>query len=431
MPTVISLAPLAPSPPMATPIVPPGSGPGCAVMPPTAEDVRFHRVRRIGQIADRTWLVTTTYSEGPASLTHLGPNGRLWQTSLPEIPERFAMIPPSKILMSSGDAARWFTVDLAEPDAPGVSAVTELADEGIPQTLIAGTKMALMTLLRETGPQGIEHVTALYELPSGKRLTEQSTLFASLGHCRDGRCFALAMRDVFHPAPMIVRIDEAGMQQVRSLGDSLCPCPHSSNLTGCTAWRNGNTWSLALSDENDLRLLRVDLVSGTLKETRISPAMGRCPRSTVARIDGRSGVVVWGNERRAFYAVNATGHVDGPIALPPPVHLRAETAPLDGGAVLLDYDSFHGRDGASSAGGRHVHWPIWSFSGQASFVLATPGGSFALRDTVKLPHGSTQHRRGGGFDVYGLTRPAGAIVLMHRKDTFGPSHAVTLRQPCP
>lgn len=416
-------------------------GASCALARPEIRDVSLREIRRVGFLADRSWLVSKG-SRGRWKLTTIGSDGRLAHTALPLQPNYAAVQSPTTFrFLFTGDSPRgkrpkgeqrWWTVDVSEPERPRATKPTRVQGlepwEHVRGLTTDGTR-ALITMAR-TPPTGgdPQDATALFDLSSGTRTSELAPLAVAKAACRQGRCYGLAPSPTQQRAPVIVRFADAGHTTLRELEPTECPHGYVG-FTDVPTWRQGARWSLAFAVEDEVRLLSVELDSGAVTLTPLSPKMGRCPRLHAARLDGRDGLVIVGAGRAAFYPENEQGQLRPPEPLPPIQHHSCQLIPLGRGALLLDYENATSLAGAPSAGGQ-VHWHVWSFKGEAGLLQPEGTGAWQRADVVKLPHHGEAGQHGQGFELFGLTRPGHAMVIMERQDTFGSSHAVVLRRPC-
>jgi hypothetical protein len=387
----------------------------CSVAAGQSEPVALGSIVHVADLAGQRWFVGGRQgNEG--SLVHLDTNGHVVTQQLPAWSEHVSAIEPATLrFLVTTDAPRWWTVNVHDPDAPAMGEpvpVSDLAPGRYPKGFAADESRAVISMYDENpsdaGPRYVGR-TALYEVPSGKRLSPELSLTAWAAECSAGRCFALASPNDASDQVELVEIAAAGERRVS-------PLTHP----GAT-FRDGATWLVLDCAPAGGVVIAVALADGKIRRKLLDVPAEQCQRLRPVWLGHGSGLVA--------------RTVDGVDLLTVDHELRATTthlaavkywtqdyAPVSDGLLVVDYDNRTAMVHSPTDRKIRRYFSVWEFVGRAGFAR---GG--ALSDVTRLPHDGENGRFTRGYQAVALSRGAHATALVVG---WNDSVAVRLREPC-
>lgn len=416
--TTQSIAPVAAAAEDPKPPAPPLQS--CAVVDAQPEPLDVRAAVFVGELADQRWFVARAgRGDGErALLLSLDLGGRVVSTPLPEWTERVSLVPPHtlRFLVTEG-SPKWWTVDVSNPDSPAVGAPTPVVDlvpGRFPKAFAADATRAVVTLYEanpsDAGP-GYVGRTALFEVPSGKRLSADVPMTAWLATCHGGRCFAVASPNTAARAEL-VELTPSGSKVLASLTQARPPL------------RIGNHWVIADCTDAGTKLHALELATGAIRPGHLDLSADSCLRT--ADFAGGSGLFWRGRDGLEAVTLDAALQSHA-LWLGDTLHSQQEVATLSDGFVVVDYASRSGMMHSPSDREIRRYFWVWAFSGRAGFVPRAGGRSRApLSDTVRLPHDGEEGTLSQGYGAHVLARGALATAIVVGEK----SAALRLRAPC-
>jgi hypothetical protein len=398
----------------------------CALASPKIDTLQLGAVAELGVAAGKSWHVAE--ADGAATLLHLGPAG-LTRTPLPQWTEDVAAEPAALRLLRAAAPATWWSLDLRDPDVPTLgpaAAIPGLVPGEYPKGFASDGARALVSLYRESNkPDGPRYQgdTFLLEVPGGARIGPRADMTVWTAECHAGACFGVAAINDDPDVRALVALDGAGARRIGALGRWGC--------VGLETWREGQTWTIAWSEERVVGVAALDLATGAVTTVRIPTDDRECAPLRHLAVGGRHGLMLTATRSgRAFVPIGPDLRPGVPEPLPPLTGAQQRFADLGDGVLVADFTAASGlqKDRRPDPDGKIEYDEVWSFSGRVGVLRPAPAG-WTLADAAPLPHDGEDGRMAGGYAVHLLTRPGRAGVLLVGDGL--PSAFALLRGPCP
>jgi hypothetical protein len=371
-----------------------------------------------------------------AVLLQLDRAGGVQSISLPTWSENVAVEGGKLRFLQGGEAPRWWTVDLSNPDTPVVGPATRIADLASAEHVKAFAsdgQLALVSTYHRNevkgGPRFVGR-SALYSVPAGARRGAAMPATIWSAACSNGACVGWATPNAEGEDDRLVRMTPDGHDTLSTLSGPSC---------GAVSWRRGEYWILAIRLADSVELMHVPFARGGPKRTRVKlaqlpfggaadPRRGGCAKLAHARWRERDGLVVESAGALVFVPVDDEPHVDDALRLGKIEQREWQLAPLADGLVLLDYGIGGGMmHGPPDHTGMHYYHDVWSFDGTADFI-APEQDATTRRNMRILPHSGEHGEMSDGYYPFLLSRPGHVGVLM--VGDMEPSEWLPLRGPC-
>lgn len=398
----------------------------CSVPEPSAVPAAWGHLLHAGEVAFRSYYLAEN-ERGQSVLLQLGPAGEPMETPVPARTESVTEESATRLrFVVEGKPPRWFTVDLANPDAPAVSAAAEAPGLAHPGTLKGFASDGERALLGrylvdyDAKPTRYHGETALHSVPDGTRASPVLPVTAWSGACRSRRCVAVASGEGLSAPFDILGIQDSGSERLGTL-DAAC--------MGWADWVDGERYVVARPVKAGLQLFSVELGSWQIATKRVPLAL-ECPWVRQVRLGGRAGVLFGAREAElAFLPVSSRLEVGESQPLPKATYGEQAVVPLPDGALVVEQKIGHGmvHSPTDSRGVRRYH-RVWSFDGRAALLRSGARG-WRAEAYATLPHSGEEGDHSDGFRARPLVRPGFAAVLVDDRPS-GESRLLAIGRPC-
>ena len=381
----------------------------------------MHTAVHVADLNGQRWLVGLEGhgKDERAVLLYLDASGRVITTALPAWTERVAVQPPYTLrFLVTAPEPKWWTVDVSNPDAPVVAEpkpVVDLSPGRFPKAFAADATRAVIALYEENpsdaGPRYVGR-TALFEVPSGKRLSPDFPTTAWAAECMSGRCFAVASPNPTE-VTQLVELTAAEQRVVTTFASVGAP------------FRQGSTWFLIDCGPATTSFFALALGDGSLRRGVLDVPAESCHSLGPLRLGDRAGLA-W-RTRDGLEAVLIDESLRAQqLPLGRVVHGQRRVAPVSDGLVVADFESRHGMVHSPQDRKIRRYFRVWEFAGRAGFIPKNGRGFRELSDVVTLPHDGEEGKFTSGYQAELLTRGAHASVLVLGDSSV----ALRLREPC-
>jgi len=357
-------------------------------------------------------------------LVHLGKEGMLVETPLPARASEVARESATRLRFLADDKPPlWFTVDLSEPDAPAVGAVTpapSLAHRGTLKAFASDGERALLGRYQvdyDAKPTRYFGETALYSVPDGKRTSPALAVTAWSAACRAKRCVAAASGEGLSVPVELHGVQDSGGQRLATLEN---PSGWFVSLV------LGEHFVVAHPGANGLSLVAVDLATWAVTHKKVALRVGWMQ---AGELSGRSGLWLGPDQANlAFLPISAGLEVGEPESLPRSSYSQQLFAPLADGLLRVEQTIGHGMIHSPTDLGIRRYFRVWSFEGRAGLLRPSARG-WRAEPTLELPHDGDEGRHSNGPSARPLVRPGWAAVVVD-DSPGGKSEVLLVGRPC-
>lgn len=398
----------------------------CAVDQPKGSPSEWRSLLHAAEVSGRSYYLALGKKDDDV-LLFLGPSGGLVAVPVPLRTDDVARESATRLrFFADAEPPRWFTADLANPDAPVISSAVPALGLKHPGTLKAFASDGARALAGRyqvdysTKPTRYFGETALYSVPDGKRTSPAFPVTAWSAACQKGRCVAAASREGLGVPVELYGMTDSGSELLGALDDE---------CMGFTDWQDGERWLGAHPRKAGFELYAIELPSFRLTRKLVLHGSD-CPSLMHVELAGRHGVVVRSKDGApALVPVKGDLQVGDPEALPTPLYPESTLTPTTDGALWTEQRIGHGMmHSPTDSRGIRRYFRVWSFDGRAALLSRAKRGWRAESFQV-LPRSGDEGEHSDGYRARPLVRPGFAAVMVDggRVDA---TELLVLGRPC-